>query len=222
MFVLLLTGPPGAGKTVTLIALSDALIDDGIAHAAVDVDEVAWAYPFPSLEQRCKHLRAWAAPHLEAGHELLLVSEVLESAAHTSAVLSALGADDRLLVWLDAPTSTMRRRVSAREPEGWSGLPRMLDEIPKLRAALAELADIDLVLDSEQVEASGARPADSRGASRQARWLARRPAQCVSATPNHATTSEDATSDSEIARLRGEAMWRPSRTSTSTNTASFA
>jgi chloramphenicol 3-O-phosphotransferase len=142
----------GAGKTVTLIAPSDALIDDGIAHAAVDVDEVAWAYPFPSLEQRCEHLRAWAAPHLEAGHELLLVSEVLESAAHTSAVLSALGADDRLLVWLDAPTSTMRRRVSAREPEGRSGLPRMPDEIPKLRAALAELADIDLVLDSEQVE----------------------------------------------------------------------
>lgn len=38
MFVALLTGPPGAGKTATLIALSDALIDEDIAHAAVDAD----------------------------------------------------------------------------------------------------------------------------------------------------------------------------------------
>jgi hypothetical protein len=52
VFVVLVTGPPGAGKTATLIALSDALVDDGIAHAVVDVDDVAWAYPFPSLEQR--------------------------------------------------------------------------------------------------------------------------------------------------------------------------
>ena len=53
MFSVLLTGPPGAGKTVALTALSDAMVADRVEHAAVDVDEIAWAYPFPSLEQRC-------------------------------------------------------------------------------------------------------------------------------------------------------------------------
>ena len=94
---MLLTGPPRAGKTATLIALSDALIDDDIAHAAVDADEVAWAYPFPNLEQRCEHLKTWAGPHVSAGHELLLVAEVIESPAHLHDVLAALGADDHLV-----------------------------------------------------------------------------------------------------------------------------
>ncbi len=71
VFVVVLTGPPGAGKTVALTALSDSLVDDGIAHAAVDADEVAWAYPFPDLAQRCEHLRAWREPHARAGNELL-------------------------------------------------------------------------------------------------------------------------------------------------------
>ena len=147
---MLLTGPPGAGKSATLIALSDALIDDDIAHAAVDADEVAWAYPFPNLEQRCEHLKTWAGPHVSAGHELLLVAEVIESPAHLHDVLAALGADDHLLVCLDAPTSTMRRRVIAREPAGWSGLPRMLEEIPALRYTLAQLPGVHLVLDNER------------------------------------------------------------------------
>ena len=36
MFALVLTGPPGAGKSVVLEALSDALVDDDIAHATVE------------------------------------------------------------------------------------------------------------------------------------------------------------------------------------------
>ena len=49
MFAVIVTGPPGAGKTVTLTALSGALAGDEVAHAAVDVDEVAWAY-LPAVE----------------------------------------------------------------------------------------------------------------------------------------------------------------------------
>jgi hypothetical protein len=46
------------------------LTDDRIAHATVDVDEVAWAYPLPILAQRREHLRAWCEPHGRAGHDL--------------------------------------------------------------------------------------------------------------------------------------------------------
>src|SRR3954447_2496523 len=120
VFAVVVTGPPGSGKTVTLTALSDALVRDGVAHAAVDVDEVAWAYPYPDLAQRCEHLRVWCAAHRSAGHETLLVAEVIESAAHLDDVLAALDADDHLLVRLDAALETLRQRIIVREP----GVPR--------------------------------------------------------------------------------------------------
>ena len=62
MFAVVVTGPPGAGRRPCLTALTDALVDDEIAHAAIDVDEVAWAYPFPDDDERIALLRrAWEA-----------------------------------------------------------------------------------------------------------------------------------------------------------------
>ena len=150
MFAVLLTGPPGAGKTVTLTALSDALVNDGVAHSAVDVDEIAWTYPFPDLAQRCEHLRAWSYPHRRAGRELLLVAEVIESPGHLSDVLAAIGADDHLLVHLDAALATLRQRIIAREPPDWPSLEYLLDETPRLQDGLAELDGVHLVISSEQ------------------------------------------------------------------------
>lgn len=151
-FAVLLTGPPGAGKTATLTALSDALVDDEIAHAAVDVDEVAWAYPFPSLGQRCEHLSAWCAAHVRAGRDLLVVSEVCESGSHLRDVLAAIGARDHLLVRLEAAPATLRRRIVAREPPGWSGLDFLLEEAERLARTLPALGGVHLVLDTERLE----------------------------------------------------------------------
>ena len=151
MFVVLVSGPPGAGKTVTLTALSDALVKDQVPHAAVDVDEVAWAYPYPSLTQRCDHLREWCTAHRRAGHELLLVAEVIESPGHLRDVLASLAADDHLLVRLDAAPATLRQRIIDREPPDWSSLAFLLDETPRLQLALAELDGVHLVIDTEQL-----------------------------------------------------------------------
>ena len=140
MFVVLLTGPPGAGKTVTLLALSDALVEARVPHASADVDELAWAYPFPDLAQRCEHLRDWCHSHRRAGRTLLLVAEVIESQGHLGDVLAALDADDHLLVRLEAEPATLRRRILAREAEGWFGLDHLLKEMEHLHPAMAELA----------------------------------------------------------------------------------
>lgn len=150
MFSVLLTGPPGAGKTVALTALSDAMVADRVEHAAVDVDEIAWAYPFPSLEQRCDHLRACCRSHRRAGHETLLVAEVIESADHLREVLDAAGADDLLLVRLEARLATLRRRIIAREPPGWAGLDHLLGETEPLYAS-PKLDGVHLALDTEQL-----------------------------------------------------------------------
>jgi hypothetical protein len=150
VFVVVLTGPPGAGKTVTLTALSDALVKDRMPHSAVDVDEVAWTYPFPNLAQRCEHLRAWAYPHRRAGRDVLLVAEVIESPGHLLDVLAAVGADDHLLIRLDAAPATLRERIIAREPPGWPSLDHLLDETPRLQDALAKLDGVHLVISSER------------------------------------------------------------------------
>lgn len=134
-----------------LTALSDALVDDHIPHAALDADEVAWAYPFPDNAQRCEHLRALGESHRRAGHHVFLVSEVIESHAHLGDVLSSLGADDHLLVRLEAAPATLRERIVAREPPGWSGLDFLLDYTQRTLASLARLDDVHLVLDSESL-----------------------------------------------------------------------
>ena len=152
MFAVVLTGPPGAGKTVALTALSDALVADGVEHAAVDVDEIAWGYPFPTLEQRCEYLRACCESHRRMGHRTLLVAEVIESAGHLRDVLRAIGADDLLLVRLDARLATLRERIIAREPPGWPGLEYLLGETEPLHTALPRLDGVHLVLDTEQLE----------------------------------------------------------------------
>jgi len=75
VFAVIVTGAPGAGKTRTLAALADALIDAEVAHASGDVDELAWSYPYPDVAGRCAHLRAWAASHRDAGLDVLVVGE---------------------------------------------------------------------------------------------------------------------------------------------------
>lgn len=151
MFAVVLTGPPGAGKTVTLSALSDALVADEIAHAAVDVDEIAWAYPFPTTARRCEHLRGWWRSHRPEGHALALVAEVIESTAHLNRVLSALAADDHLVVALVAAEQTLRERIVAREPAGWSGLDWLLDYVHRSVVAHATLVGVHMTIDSERL-----------------------------------------------------------------------
>ena len=151
MFAVVVTGPPGAGKTACLTALTDALVDDQIAHAGIDVDEVAWAYPFPSVEQRAVLLgNAWDA-HRRAGHDVLLLAEVVQSNAHLTQLLGSVGAGDHLLVRLEARPATMQERIVAREPPGWSGLEHLLGEVERYAISLTELDGVHVTLDSEEL-----------------------------------------------------------------------
>jgi ribose 1,5-bisphosphokinase PhnN len=149
VLAVVIAGPPGAGKTALLTALSDALADDGVAHAAIDVDELVWSFPYPTLEQRLRHVAVLASLHQDAGHDLILAAEALESEHHLSLLLGALGAEDSLTVCLQADVATLRARIAAREPEGWSGLAHLLAEADRMAAAMPAIAGIDLVLSSD-------------------------------------------------------------------------
>lgn len=151
MFAVVVTGAPGAGKTACLIALADALIDDEIRHATIDVDEVAFAYPYPTNEERSALLGAAWDAHRRAGHDLLLFGEVVESAEHLTELLGAVGADDHLLVRLEAPRAMLRQRILAREPTDWSGIEYLLEQSERWAAALEQLDGVHLSLDAARM-----------------------------------------------------------------------
>lgn len=82
---------------------------------------------------------------------MLLVAEVIESPGHLCDVLDALGADEHLLVRLEARLATLRQRIIAREPPGWFGLAYLLDETESLHLSMRELDGVHLMLDTERL-----------------------------------------------------------------------
>jgi RNase adaptor protein for sRNA GlmZ degradation len=151
VFAVLITGAPGAGKSECLMALSDMLVVDEIAHAVIDVDAVAWCYPWPSNAQRKALLAGAWQGHARGGHDLLLVAEVVESDDEVAEWLRVIEADDHILVVLEARVETLRRRIHDREPEGWSGLDYLVGETERFAAQLEELERGRLVLDTEEL-----------------------------------------------------------------------
>lgn len=149
MFAVLLTGPPGAGKTSVLTALVDALSDDDVPHAAVEVEMLVWSHPALSDEQRVRHVMATCAFYRDAGHRLLLVAETLETEDDLAQLLDAVGADEHFLVRLEARPATLVERIIEREPEGWSGLSELVKHTQELAVSMPALRGVDLVLSTE-------------------------------------------------------------------------
>ena len=126
MFALILTGPPGAGKSVVLEGLSDALVDDDVAHATVETEALTSTHPALDDAQWFAHVRDSCRLHRQHGQRLLLVASTVESEADLRALVDAVGADEHAVVRLEADPETLARRIVEREPDGWSGLDQLL------------------------------------------------------------------------------------------------
>jgi dephospho-CoA kinase len=170
VFAVVITGPPGAGKTSVLTALADALSDDDIAHAAIEVEMLAWTHPALRDEQWARQLRMARELYREAGHRLLLVAQTLETDADVTELLAAVAADQVFLVRLDARPATLVRRIVEREPPTWSGLDALVQHAQELTASMPALNGVDLILSTE-----GERAEDVAARIRAARpdWLSR-------------------------------------------------
>jgi hypothetical protein len=149
VFTLLITGPPGSGKSAVLVTLIDALCDDDVQHAAVEVEMLATTHPRATDDERLRHLRAICDLFREAGHRLLLVTEAVESEAHLAGLLDATGADQHFVVRLEAPAETLARRIFDREPPGLPGLDEFVEEALDLASRMPALTGVDLVLSTE-------------------------------------------------------------------------
>jgi broad-specificity NMP kinase len=143
--VVLLTGPPGAGKTTVLTALTDLLQAEDVRHAAVEVEALALVHPLPDDDAAFAHLKFVADSFRRRGYPWLLVSATVEDSPYLQRLLDALPSDDVLLVRLEAPTELLRERLTRREPPEWAGLPRLLEAADTLATSIAALPGVDLV-----------------------------------------------------------------------------
>jgi adenylylsulfate kinase-like enzyme len=149
VFVLVITGPPGAGKSEVATAIHDALGDLGVANALLELDQLERSHPPLTRERTIEHLRVLARSHRAVGHGLLIGTATLEDDASARAALEAVAASEHLLVRLEASPATLERRILAREPRGWSGLPALLRSARALAESMPALTGIDLVLSTE-------------------------------------------------------------------------
>jgi len=160
----LITGPPGAGKTSVLTALVDALSDDDVAHAGIEVEMLEWAHPALTDEQWTRHLSTMCGLYRKGGHHLLLIAQTVETDDDLTMLCEAVGAEEYFLVRLEAQSATLVKRIIEREPPSWSGLATLVAHAQKLAISMRALRGVDLVLSTE-----GERPEDVAARIRAAR-----------------------------------------------------
>jgi len=144
-----LVGAPGAGKSAVLEALSDQLVVDDIAHAMVETEWLTATHPPLDDARWCAHVRATCGLHREQGQSLLLVAATVESGADLSSLLDAVGADEHVVVRLEADPETLRQRIIDREPAGWSGLEELVSAAARLGPVIARLDGIALAVSTD-------------------------------------------------------------------------
>ena len=132
-----------------LTALVDALTDDEVAHAAIELETLAWTHPALDDVAWSGHIRATCALYRQAGHQLLLVAETLETDDDLDRLLDAVGADERFVVRLEAPPATLVERLIEREPANWSGLAGLVEHTQELAVTMPSLRGVDLVISTE-------------------------------------------------------------------------
>jgi hypothetical protein len=155
MFALVLTGPPGAGKTAVVEALSDALTAEDVRHATVEVEAITSAHPPLGDDQWVMPVEAICGLYRRFGYDLLLVTATVERAGDLRNLVAAIAADAHVVVRLHAEPETLRRRIIEREPETFTELDELVAASARLAPVIAGLDGIALALGTER-----RRPAD--------------------------------------------------------------
>lgn len=117
--LLVISGSMGSGKTTVLAEVSDLLEEADVAHAALDMDELARIHPQP-VEQGDQltftSLAALWPIYAAAGAERLVVAWALEDRHELQLYRDAVPGAEPVVCQLEAPIKTMQERVRIREP----------------------------------------------------------------------------------------------------------
>jgi predicted kinase len=144
--ILLVTGPPGSGKTTVLERLTGILDAEGVSYAALELEALSLVNPLPDDDAAFAHLEFIARSFAERGYPNLLLTATVVDDDYLARLRAALPSDDIRIARLEAPTEVLLQRVREREPADWVGLPRLLEATAELAESIAALPGIDLVV----------------------------------------------------------------------------
>ena len=119
MPLLVISGSLGSGKTTVLDEASDLLAEAGIAHAAIDLDQLAVMHPPQTVHGESLMFANLAAVwpiYAAAGAKRLLVARVVEDRASLEQYREAVPGAAPVVCLLTAPTEVMQERLRIREP----------------------------------------------------------------------------------------------------------
>jgi hypothetical protein len=141
---LILTGPPGAGKSSVLEALTTLLEIDGVEFSALESEQLGWGSPWLSAEQWLPQLAAVMALQRQVGRRLFLVAATTETTDELCRVVEAVGADRSLVVLLVAAPEVVAARIDSREPDLWPGKANLIEHARSLAVSMPQdLAGVD-------------------------------------------------------------------------------
>jgi hypothetical protein len=123
--VLLVTGPIGVGKTALLHEADSLLIEAGVRHATVELEEIArcWteAIETPRASFVYQNLAALWSNFALVGATRLLLSGLVERRLEVQRVSEAVPGAVVTVVRLHAPLAVLERRIRLREPASPDG-----------------------------------------------------------------------------------------------------
>ena len=145
---LLISGTVGSGKTTVAEQAAALLANAQVAHAVIDLDWLARAWPPPpedrfNLALRLRNLTALSRTFRAAGATRLVLAGVVESRAERSRYEQAAGVPLRV-VRLDVDLTVVRSRLARRHADDPAGLSWHLNRCGELDAVLraAKVEDV--------------------------------------------------------------------------------
>lgn len=151
--MLVISGPPGVGKTTVAWRAFSRCADGGRAPGMADLDLLGAAWPAPEDDQfqsrlKARNLAAVWANFRAGGSERLIVAAVIETADERELLRSAIDGD-LFLCRLSASESTLRGRIQARGRELGDDLAKLLRRADELSTLLRDNDVSDLVVDTD-------------------------------------------------------------------------
>lgn len=151
---IVITGPPGAGKSSVLERLGTLLEIEGVPFGALESEQLAWGSPWLDSASVCEQLKSVLALQRQAGRRFFLIAATTETDSELADLISAIDADRIVTVLLVAPPETVAARIGRREPDDWPGKQHLVKHTAQLAATMPSLSPIDIVIDTDGRQAT--------------------------------------------------------------------